>query len=65
MLLFFIDVAMCDLMHDAEAMFRLSWPQTASGILFSEIWMMPEKRQIAVSRASLIFQILSDKLDLS
>ena len=42
-------------MHDVETIFHLSYVLTAYRF-FSEIRAMPVKVQIAVSRASLIFQ---------
>ena len=42
-------------MHDVETIFHLSFVLIASGNL-SEVCVMPVKLQIAVSRASLIFQ---------
>ena len=46
---------MCDLVHDVETIFHLSYVLTASGNLFFNM-SDAVKLQIAVSRASLIFQ---------
>ena len=56
-------VSICDLVHDVDAIHSLCLVLTATGNLFSN---MSDVREIAVSRASLIFQkdfqmLLADK----
>ena len=53
--LFCFVVAICDLVHDGETVFYLSYVITASRNLFFDM-SVPVKLQIAVSRALLIYQ---------